>query len=79
MLLLLLLQAGQSLFAVVLFIVYLSLLGYEGKVNGAVWRLKHAVATNWQLPVHRNYMHVLPPNPLLQQQQRAAAAAKKTN
>lgn len=63
------LQAGQSLFMVVLFIAYLALMGSEGRVNGAVWRIKHAVATNWGLPVHRNYMHVLPPNPLLQRAQ----------
>ncbi|KAL8275697.1 hypothetical protein Esti_000260 [Eimeria stiedai] len=70
-------EAGQSLFMLVLFVVYLSLLGFEGKVNGAVFRLKHAVAANWHLPVHRNYMHALPPNPLLQQHKSTAAADAK--
>lgn len=68
-------EAGQSLFMIALFLAYFGLLGFEGKVNGALMRLKYTVGTNWQLPVHRNYFHALPPNPLLQQARRQAAAA----
>lgn len=75
-------EYGQSIFMVVLGLVYLAMLGYEGKVHGAVWRMKHVFATNFRMVGHPRYAYALPKNPLLQDTTTAAgeargAAAKK--
>ncbi|PHJ19071.1 cytoplasmic protein cyt16 [Cystoisospora suis] len=74
-------EYGQSIFMVVLGLVYLAMLGYEGKVHGAVWRMKHVFGTNFRMVGHPRYAYALPKNPLLQDTTTAAgearAAAKK--
>lgn len=63
-------EYGQSIFACVLGLVYLALLGYEGKVNGAVWRMKHVFGTSMKMVGHPRYAHALPQNPLLNSYQK---------
>lgn len=59
-------EYGQSIFAVVLGLAYLAMLGSEGKVHGAVWRMKHVFGTNFRMVGHPRYAYALPKNPLLQ-------------
>lgn len=58
-------EYGQSIFTCALGLVYLALLGHEGKIHGAVWRMKHLFATDFRLVGHPRYAYALPKNPLL--------------
>ncbi|KFH15549.1 hypothetical protein TGMAS_208440 [Toxoplasma gondii MAS] len=59
-------EYGQSIFMFALGLAYLAMLGHEGKIHGAVWRMKHLFATNFKMVGHPRYAYALPKNPLLQ-------------
>ncbi|CBZ49824.1 conserved hypothetical protein [Neospora caninum Liverpool] len=73
-------EYGQSIFMFALGLAYLAMLGHEGKIHGAVWRMKHLFATNFRMVGHPRYAYALPKNPLLQETSTAktgSAPAKK--
>ncbi|PFH31798.1 hypothetical protein BESB_022900 [Besnoitia besnoiti] len=67
-------EYGQSVFMFVLGLAYLAMLGHEGKIHGAVWRMKHLFATNFRTVGHPRYAYALPKNPLLQEAAKPKAA-----